>query len=662
MDPKIEVKICCYCGNNCKKIKRCISCDGGCYCSESCLKLHEPAHKDICNMIQRLAAHELKKKVISVREIGQVKVKNKLVRLVGEKPVLRCSLNGVACNALWDTGSMVSIISSSWFRNQFPNVKIWKLSEFLEGDSLNLVAANNTPVEVDGVAILEFNIAGSVPFSVPFLLSSEELTQPIIGYNVIEHVVISGGMDISGILKDSLSVFPKPTVDAVVTNVLQAGECFLADAKTMVRTVIPPHTQCRIKCKTGLMCSEVEETVLFSPDLLDSELEFQESIGTIKQGRTPYIHIVVCNPTSVQKVIDKGVVVGSVESISAVMPIFPKSEIKTEVEEEIPTKSDSEAWLPEVDLSHLSEERRKVVEDMLKDVSAAFQRTKTDHGDLPDLQMEIPLTDTVPVCIPHRNIPRPLYDEVKNFVNDLIMNNWIRDSKSPYSSPLVCVRKKDQTLRLCIDYRALNKKIIPDKQPIPRIQEILDGLEGQAWFSTLDMAKAYHQGYVKEEFRKFTAFSTPWGHYEWIRIPMGISNAPPAFQRYINMILVGLRDTVCVAYLDDVLVYGRTFEQSVHNLKMVLVRLIAHGVKLRADKCKILMEEVRNLGILVSKNGYCPEPEDTQALNKFREPPKTMGELRTLLRFFGYYRSYIKDFAKTFKPIYDLLKTEKNIK
>ena len=74
------------------------------------------------------------------------------------------------------------------------------------------------------------------------------------------------------------------------------------------------------------------------------------------------------------------------------------------------------------------------------------------------------------------------------------------------------------------------------------------------------------------------------------------------------------------------------------------------------------MEEVRNLGILVSKNGYCPEPEDTQALNKFREPPKTMGELRTLLRFFGYYRSYIKDFAKTFKPIYDLLKTEKNIK
>ena len=160
----------------------------------------------------------------------------------------------------------------------------------------------------------------------------------------------------------------------------------------------------------------------------------------------------------------------------------------------------------------------------------------------------------------------------------MVVNNWIRESTSNYSSLVVCVRNKDGTFRLCIDYRMLNQKIIPDKHPIPRIQELLDGLGGQVWFSTLDMAKAYYQGYVKEEFRKLTAFSTPWALYKWIRIPMGISNAPPVFQRYINKILTGLRDVVCAAYLDDILVYAKTFEEHAQNLKLVLARLRSRGV------------------------------------------------------------------------------------
>jgi hypothetical protein len=111
---------------------------------------------------------------------------------------------------------------------------------------------------------------------------------------------------------------------------------------------------------------------------------------------------------------------------------------------------------------------------------------KEDHGDCPDLVMELNLTDNVPVVVAHRQIPHPLYEEVKNFLNDLIANNWVCESKSSYSSPIVCVRKKDGGLRLCIDYRALNKKVVPDKQPIPRIQEIFDGLGGQEYCSTLD--------------------------------------------------------------------------------------------------------------------------------------------------------------------------------
>ena len=142
------------------------------------------------------------------------------------------------------------------------------------------------------------------------------------------------------------------------------------------------------------------------------------------------------------------------------------------------------------------------------------------------------------------------------------------------------VRKKDGSMRMCIDYRQLNLKTVPDAQPIPRIQDILGTLGG-----TLDMSKAYHQGYIDERYRHLTAFATPWTLLEWIRIPFGLRNAPPAFQRYINLGLGDLKGSVCEPYLDDMLVYGRTFEEHVGHLKLVLKRLLARGIKMRAEKC-----------------------------------------------------------------------------
>ena len=121
---------------------------------------------------------------------------------------------------------------------------------------------------------------------------------------------------------------------------------------------------------------------------------------------------------------------------------------------------------------------------------------------------------------------------------------------------------------------------------------------------------------------------------------------------------MGLRDTVCIAYLDDILCYGRSFEEHVVNLKIVLKRLKSRGIKLRPDKCQFCKPEIRYLGRLISSTGYRPDPEDTSSLEKFRTPPKTVGEVRTLLGFLGYYRNYVKDFSRKLKPVYDLLKTD----
>ena len=144
--------------------------------------------------------------------------------------------------------------------------------------------------------------------------------------------------------------------------------------------------------------------------------------------------------------------------------------------------------------------------------------------------MDINLTDSLPVHESYRSISRKLYHEVKNHIDDLLTNQWIRNLHFAYASLMVYVRKNCGGLRLCIDYRKLNNKTIPDKQPIPKMQDILDSLGGQEWFSTVDMSKGYHQGYIKEECRKFTAFSTPSALYEWISIPYGLTNASPCFQ------------------------------------------------------------------------------------------------------------------------------------
>ena len=184
-------KLCLSCGKVCVKIKKCADCKSGCYCSRQCRATHviSEAHQTLCTSIQKLEEIENAKKVCSVREPVQVPQHAKLVGLVGEKAVIDCILGGkVPAKALWDTGAMVSMISKRWLAHYFPDEEILAISEFLEGDDLHLYTANNKILSVEGVVVLKFGI-GSAAVTVPFVVANDELSQPIIGYNVIKRLV-----------------------------------------------------------------------------------------------------------------------------------------------------------------------------------------------------------------------------------------------------------------------------------------------------------------------------------------------------------------------------------------------------------------------------------------------------------------------------------------
>ena len=211
-------------------------------------------------------------------------------------------------------------------------------------------------------------------------------------------------------------------------------------------------------------------------------------------------------------------------------------------------------------------------------------------------------------------------------------------------------------MRLCIDYRELNKKTVPDRHPIPHIQEALDSLGGKSWFTVLDQGKAYHQGFMGKYSQPLTAFVTPWGLYEWVRIPFRLMNAPANFQRFMENCLRELRDEMCIPYLDDVIVFSVTFSEHIEHLCKVLRRLKSYSVKLKPRKCAFFKWEMSFLGRVISQDGYQIDPKATSAVIAMKNlKPRTVGEVRRLMGLLVVYRRHVKNFAQTAKPIYDLL-------
>ena len=303
-----------------------------------------------------------------------------------------------------------------------------------------------------------------------------------------------------------------------------------------------------------------------------------------------------------------------------------------------------------VNLSALSAEEREEACLLLGKYASVFSSHDGDLGCTNLIAHEIPLLDDTPIRQRYRRIPPSEYEVVKEHISQLLDAQVIRESCSPFASPIVLVKKKDGSLRLCVDYRQLNNKTRKDAFPLPRIEESLDALTGARWFSTMDLASGYNQVPVAEADRPKTAFCTPFGLFEWNRMPFGLCNAPSTFQRLMQRIFGDQQCQSLLLYLDDIVVFSSTFQQHLERLEVVLQRLKYESLKAKLSKCAFFQHEVRYLGHIISAKGVSTDPGKVEAVASW-QPPTTILELRSFLGFASYYQRFVEGFAKLAAPL-----------
>ena len=299
---------------------------------------------------------------------------------------------------------------------------------------------------------------------------------------------------------------------------------------------------------------------------------------------------------------------------------------------------------------------------LLCDYHDIFSLEEGERGETSLVEFEVDTGQSLPKKQPARRVPYSARQEIANQLQKMQNDGVIQDSQSPWASPVVLVRKRDGSLRFCVDYRNLNSVTKPDLFPLPRIDDLLDNLGKARYFTTLDLAAGYWQIRVKTGSQEKTAFITHQGLYEFKVMPFGVMNAPAVFQRLMQKVLMKLRksgEDFIAVYLDDIIIFSKTLQDHLDHLKDAFSCIREANLKLKPSKCSFICEEVEYLGHVVTPNGLKPNTRNLTAVREF-PVPNNLKHLRQFLGLTSHYRRFIWNYAKIAQPLYFL--TKKNTK
>ncbi|GJS33288.1 putative reverse transcriptase domain-containing protein [Tanacetum coccineum] len=308
----------------------------------------------------------------------------------------------------------------------------------------------------------------------------------------------------------------------------------------------------------------------------------------------------------------------------------------------------------------------KSKEKQLEEVPIVQDFPEVFPEDLPGIpptrQVEFQI-DLIPGAAPVARAPYRLapseMKELSDQLKELSDKGFIRPSSSPWGAPVLFVKKKDGSFRMCIDYRELNKLTVKNRYPLPRIDDLFDQLQGSSIYSKIDLRSGYHQLRVREEDIPKTAFRTRYGHYEFQVMPFGLTNAPAVFMDLMNRVCKPYLDKFVIVFIDDILIYSKNKQEHAEHLKLILELLKKEQLYAKFSKCEFWIPKVQFLGHVIDSQGIHVDPAKIESVKDWASP-KSATEIRQFLGLAGYYRRFIEGFSKIAKPMTKL--TQKKIK
>ncbi|XP_069840942.1 uncharacterized protein [Dendropsophus ebraccatus] len=569
------------------------------------------------------------------------------------------------------TGSQVTTMARKVFETYFPSSLHQGSTEWV-----NLKAANSLPIPIVGVMQVDIELWGRFmkKKGVVVVQSAMDPEVPVIlGMNVLKELDGLMAQELGPKYWKNVPNLKPPQValqrslkqcrmQATLSCLVGKVGCVRVPCSTSLE--VPAGHEVVVPLPVGTSHQLLGATVMVEPVLQKEGVAVGRTLCTVQSGQ---VLMRIMNINSHSVVLAPRELVADVFPIEEVEAIQEPSwhikstdmatttltlcQVRTEAVRTTGGQLLNEVHLEGAEMT--PEEREKLVR-VLGSHPNAFSRHEADFGKTQTLEHEIPIGDARPVRERYRQIPPALYQEVKALLKHMQESHIIQPSRSPWASPIVLVKKKDGTLRFCVDYRRLNACTVRDAYPLPRIEESLAALGRAKFFSTLDLASGYWQVPMAEKDREKTAFVTPMGLYEFLRMPFGLNNAPATFQRLMELCLGDLNFECLLIYLDDIIIFSSSFAEHLERLDVVLGRLEEHGLKLKPTKCHLFQKSIEYLGHVVTRQGVQPIDSKIQAVKQWPTPSNS-SELRAFLGLVGYYRRFIKEFAQVAAPLYALL-------
>ncbi|KAL7824891.1 hypothetical protein SRHO_G00343510 [Serrasalmus rhombeus] len=584
--------------------------------------------------------------------------------LVGPSSAVPVQIEGIYTKAILDTGSQVTLLYRSFYDRYLTHLpltpisvlQVWGLSpadypydgylslklEFREADvgvtetidALVLVCPD--PVVKDNASML----VGTNTPTVRRLLKSYKDRD---GGNVM------AAKHIHPAFKKALEEISKSPPE---TDTYRRGSVWFAQTKPVT---LRPGGVARVKGVPKFQGIPNTQAILVdSPDDLTGESRFPDQLlvrpelqsATVVSSRK--ITVLVRNNSAKEISLTRGMPIAHLFPVDVLSISATSKEIDLKPSKKLTSSSFDFGTSP------VPEKWKERLVTKMMEHSEVFSTHEFDVGCSKSTMHTIKINDDKPFRERSRRLPPADLEALREHLLQLKGAGIITESRSPYASPIVVVKKKTGKIRMCVDYRTLNKRTIPDQYTVPKIEDALTCLNGSKWFSVLDLRSGYYQVPMSEADKEKTAFICPLGFYQFERMPQGVSGAPATFQRIMEKTVGDMNLLEVLVYLDDLVVFGATLEQHEQRLLKVLNRLKEEGLKLSLDKCQFCQPSVSYVGHIVSQQGVSTDPKKTEAVTSWPRPT-TVTTLRSFLGFCGYYRRFVKDYSKVAFPLNQLL-------